>query len=64
VRRDGQRGRGHVGSDGFALLRRDAFGLHVGDDPVQEVGEDGRRGAGGVGVDEDEGVFGCGGGEA
>jgi hypothetical protein len=64
VRRDGQWGWGRVGSDCFTLLRGDAFGLHVGDDPVQEVCEDGRGGAGGVGVDEDEGVFGCGGGEA
>jgi hypothetical protein len=63
MRRDGQWGWGHVGSDCFTLLRGDTFGLHVGDDPVQEVCEDGRGGAGGVGVDEDEGVFGCGGGE-
>lgn len=59
MRRDGQRSRGHVGGNGFTLLGRDALGLHVGDDPVQEVGEDGCGGAWSIGVDHDEGVFGC-----
>jgi hypothetical protein len=64
VRGDGQWGWGHVRSDGLALLRGDALGLHVGDDPVEEICEDGCSRAGSIGVDHDEGVFGCGGGEA
>jgi hypothetical protein len=64
VRSDGEGCWGHVGSDGLALLRGDALGLHIRHDPVEEIGEDGCGGTGGVGVDHDEGVFGCGGGEA
>lgn len=53
-----QRCREHVHGDLLALLRRYALGLHVRDDP------DGSGWAGSVGVDHDEGVFGCCGVEA
>lgn len=57
MRRDGERGQGHVRSDGLAGLGGDAAGLGVGDDGVEEVGEDGGFGAWGVWVDEEVGVF-------
>lgn len=57
VWRNRERCKGHVGRDGLARLVGDARGLRIGDDPVEEVAEDGRGWAGSVGVDEDEGVL-------
>lgn len=58
VRGDGQRRREHVRSDGLALLVGNTRGLHVGNDPVQELFENWQSRARRIGVDQDERVLG------
>lgn len=57
VRADRQRCREHVHGELLALLSGDALGLHIRDDPVEEVRYDGRSRAWSVGVDHYQGVF-------
>jgi hypothetical protein len=58
VRTNRQRSWEHVHGDLLALLRCDALGLHIRDNPMEEVRQDGSSWAWSVGVDHDEGVFG------
>ena len=58
MRADRQRRREHVHGDLLALLRCDTLGLHIRDDPVEEVCQNRSSRAWSIGIHHDEGVFG------
>lgn len=61
VWRDGEWSWEHVGCYDLAALGCNAIGLDVGDDEMEEGGQNWGFGVGCVWVSHNEGVFGCGG---